>query len=126
MCTLCLTMICMFSIDAISLADQVKPTDTDPKNIEIINNNSKGAVWLEQTEEKCKIEDFPACSELAAMYKSLNKAKKSWFYYNKACTGLHAESCATIGRILSHGDGLILDKQAGHYFYGKACDLGDT
>jgi len=125
-CTACITVICLFSIDAIAVAEQTATVDDGTTKHESINSDSEGALWLKQSEEKCQLGDFPACSQIGAMYKSLNNSKLFWFYYDKACTGMHAESCAKLGYILTQGDGLILDQQAGRYFYAKACDLGNT
>ena len=124
-CNLCITIIWLLAIGELSLANEIVPTITDPIKREIKNGDSRHALWLEQTGKKCQLNDFHACSEIAAMFKILNKSKLFWFYYDKACTGLHAESCAKLGRIFTQGDGQILDQQAGRYFYGKACDLGN-
>lgn len=124
-CKVCITVICLFLIDVIAMAEQTATADDDPIKRESTNSDSENALWLKQAEEKCQLGDFPACSQIGAMYKSLNNSKLFWFYYEKACTGLHAESCAKLGDILTQGDGLILDQQAGRYFYAKACDLGN-
>ena len=123
---LCLTLICLSLTGAISLADQINPADTESATGEAASSSTQDDLWLQQTKEKCELGNISACSEIGTKFKSLRMSELSWFYYDKACTALHSKSCAELGQMLTKGDGVILDQQAAQYFYGKACDLGDT